>query len=71
MDLAGHGEACIVHPLKLVISRETMHKHRLPIHSDSVCQARRRAGIGRVRSDSGECSRQEHRRYYECEWIPS
>ena len=64
MDLPGHGETGVVHPLKLVVGRKTVHKHRLAVHSYLVRQARRRVRIGRVRRDHGKCRRNRHHEQY-------
>ena len=56
MHLAGHREAGVVHPLKLVVGGQAMHKDRLAVHRHAVGQALRRAGIRRVWCNRGERS---------------
>ena len=36
MDLAGHGEAGVVHPLELVVGGQAMHEDGLTIDRDPI-----------------------------------
>ena len=54
VDLTGHGETGVVHPVELVVSQETMHKHRLTIDCHLVRIARHRVRVRRIRGNFGK-----------------
>jgi len=55
VDLSGQGETGIVHPVELIESEKTMHKHRLTVHRHFVGLTRHCAWVRRIRGDLGEC----------------
>ncbi len=63
VDLPGHRETGVIHPVELVVSQEVMHEHRLTVDRDLISHARHRARVRRVGRDRGEgCRRQEHQK---------
>ncbi len=62
MHLTAHRKAGMVHPLKLVVRRQAMHKQRLPVHGRLVSQTRRRTRPRGVWSDRRVHPRRQHRK---------
>ena len=55
VNRSGHGEAAVVHPLKLVKGRKAMDKHRLAVDRYLMGQDCGGAGICGSRHDRTEC----------------